>query len=177
MTIRRLLIAGAALASLCAAIAAPAADAQSNQSRPISLRIQGSATISSPQTFSTTSYAALTGSSVTVTPIVDPNMTAAPIGQALGTMGYPQVHEHVFWSADVTKATATSGNCAIFINGAVLASSARTGTFASGESTIAGMADVVNTTTGAQTVQLQCKSADTNGFTVNNASLYVEEAF
>jgi hypothetical protein len=153
------------------------ADAQPNFSRAPDIRPQGSAQVTASSTFATTSFADLPGSSVTVNPIVDPNSTNAPVGTALGTLGYPLVHEHIYWSLDVTKATATTGTCGLYINGALVTRTERTINYAAGEGTMGGYEDIVNTTTGSQTVKIQCKSGDTDTFTVNNGTIYVEEVF
>jgi hypothetical protein len=122
-------------------------------------------------TFATTSYADLPGATVTLTPQVDPNATEAP------GVNKPTDTIIVEFNADVTKATATTGTCAVYANGAVVAKTARTISSAAGQGTMTIFAALANTTTGAQTVKVQCKSGDTNVFTVNNAMLRVIEAF
>lgn len=118
--------------------------------------------VTAASTFATTSYADLAGSSVTFTPARDPNQTEAPTGYAA-----PSVTLVAEMSLDVTKATATSGTCALFANGAVIAASSRTITSAAGEGTISQVYKVTLSTSGSQVVKVQCKSGDTNTFTVN----------
>jgi hypothetical protein len=123
------------------------------------------------QTFATTAYADLVAATAVVTPTFDPNQILAP--------GVPTTVDyiHVSYSMDVSKATATTGTCAAFVNGAVVAKTARTVNSAAGNVAMSGDFYIVNTTTGSQTVKLQCKSGDTNIFSVNNAHMIVEEIF
>lgn len=114
--------------------------------------------------------------SVTNTPINDPNATNSA-GFAGASAGQPYEHLQVTWSADVTKATASTGTCQLFINGAAITNSAKTATSAGGEEAMGGVIDVPNTTTGSQAVILQCKSGDTNTFTINNAQILANEVY
>jgi hypothetical protein len=108
-----------------------------------------------------------------VTPINDPNAVNFP-GY---TLGGPYEHLRISWSADVTKATSTTGSCSIYVNGAVYTPSQRAIGYAGGEGVISGVLDVADTVTGAQNVQLQCNSADTAAFTINRASMSIDEAY
>lgn len=117
-------------------------------------------------TFATTSYADLTGASCSVTPTrYDP--TAATNGVADLLV--------VTYSLDVTKATATTAVCAVYANGAVVATTARTLNYAAAQGVLAGRFIIPNSTVGAQTVKLQCKSGDTNTATVKLGHWIVEE--
>lgn len=135
-----------------------------SQPQGVSWALMGVADATATQTFATTSYADLAAATVTAKPLVyDPTVNSEYLW--------------VVWTADVTKATATSGTCAVYINGAALAKTARTwGWIAAGNNgTIGGGFLLSNSTSGSQTVKLQCKSGDTNVFTVNNAELTVFE--
>lgn len=123
-----------------------------------------------PLTFSTTSFANVTGVSITFNPVIDPN---APATAGFIATDILQIE----WSADVSKVTATNGTCGVFVNGAQLAKSQRSANFAGAQETIGGVFYVLNTTTGQQTITLQCKSGDTNAFTVNNAELAVTQQY
>lgn len=138
--------------------------AQAQTVAPTGTRFVGVASATNPgQTFATTSYADLTGATLSVTPRAFPNQTEAPGTPARAT------YIVVDWSADVTKATATTGICALYANGAVIAASERYISSAASRGTIGGTYTVANSLNAAQTVKLQCKSGDTNVFTVNNA--------
>lgn len=130
-----------------------------------SIRIQGYADATATQTFATTSYADLAAATVSFVPVRDPTV---PAGTAKDDL------IKITWSADVIKATSTTGTCAVYVNGAVVAASARTIDVAAKQGVIGGTLMVVNSTVGTQTVKLQCKSGDTAVFTVNNAHLIVE---
>lgn len=122
------------------------------------------------QTFATTSYADLAGSPLTTfLPVRDPNTVGAP--------GQPTIIDfiHVSFSMDVSKATATTGTCGVFANGALVTKTARTVSVGAGQVSMNGDFYIPNTTTGVQTIKLQCKSGDTNVFTVNNAHEIIEE--
>jgi hypothetical protein len=123
-----------------------------------------------------------------------PTVEASVVGNTVYDPGILQsqnsslyVYEHlrVMWSADVSKATSTTGSCAIYLNGAVVAGSVRSAGYAGGEGVLAGYADLsypannfnVGSPTQVQTVTLQCYSADTATFTVNRAQLHVDEVF
>lgn len=119
----------------------------------------------------TTSYTDVTGSSFTYTPSLNDCTTAgrlSNIGQTYACL------IKVDWSFDVTKAAATTGNCGVYVNGALVASSVR---YASStlRQTIAGTLVVPNTVVGTQTIKMQCVSADTNAITVNNGHVVVSE--
>lgn len=135
------------------------------------IRPLASAVATAGTTFATTSYADLTGATITFTPAKDYATTGAP-GEP-----NPVPHLHVYASLDVTKATTTTGTCALYANGAVIAASARTIDVAAKEGTMTLLYDVAEATSGSQVVKLQCKSGDTAVFTVNNGQLYVEEHF
>lgn len=120
-------------------------------------------------TFATTAYADLTGASVTVFPVVDPNQTDA--ASPLHT-DYLKVSV----TLNLSKATATSGQCGVFVNGAVLAKTAQVQNFlANVNQNVTGVWLIPNSTTGSQTVKVQCKSADTNVLTVSAGHIFVEE--
>lgn len=121
------------------------------------------------QTFATTAFADLAATSVVFTPHGDPNRAEAP-----GTLLWPD-YIHVSFSMDVSKATATTGACGVFVNGAELAKTTRTVSSSAGQVAMSGDFYIPDTVTGVQTVKLQCKSGDTNVFTVNNAHMIVEE--
>lgn len=121
------------------------------------------------QTFATTAFADLANTSVAFTPAADPNRLEAP-----GTNLWPD-YIHVSFSMDVSKATATTGSCGVFVNGAELAKTTRTVSSAASQVSMNGDFYIPNSTTGVQTVKLQCKSGDTNVFTVTNAHMIVEE--
>lgn len=151
-------------------LAPSAAMAQQFAGRSYNIRVLGSADCTAGTTFATTSYADCTGASITFTPAKDYATTEAP-----GTPASVP-HLHLLWSADVTKATATTMTCALYVNGAVLAKTARTVTVLANAS-MTSFADVAEATSGSQTVKVQCKSGDTNTGTVNNGTLYAEEVY
>lgn len=117
-------------------------------------------------TNSTTAYTDVTLASCAITPTKnDPTTAANPAGADL---------LFVTFSVDAIKASAGTGTCALFVNGAVLAFSARTlGGVVNGVMSWQGY--VANTTVGAQTVKLQCKSSDTNAIFVSFAHLTVTD--
>jgi hypothetical protein len=122
--------------------------------------------------------------SVTGTPHYDPNGYSHAGyygGSSVGTPGsgnnYPLEHLEVYWSVDMTKATAGLGSCEVFVNGAVYAPSKRSASFSGAENTIASVLDIALTVTGPQTVSLQCFSSDTNALTINAASMYIRERY
>lgn len=122
---------------------------------------------------STTGYTDVTGSSFTYTPSVNDCTTA---GRVLNTGRTFACLIEVEWSLDVTKSTATTGTCAVYVNGAIVATSARLVASAAGVNAVmAGVLVVANTTVGTQTIKLQCKSADGNAITVNNGHVVVSE--
>lgn len=127
---------------------------------------------------------------VTFTPVNDPNGYSFPgyLGGASGNLGtngdtggsgygVPVEKIRVWWSADVSKATATTGYCELYVNGALYAPSKRTSGLFANTYTLSGVTDITNTVTGAQTVKVQCASADTNTLTINQASMLVQEAW
>lgn len=126
------------------------------------------------QTFATASYADLTLATCAFTPSRNDPTGASLQGAGLSTSTTALADQiYVSYSVDGIKATATTGTCAVFVNGAVLARSARTSALFTNNGTLAWSGFVPNTTVGVQTVKVQCKSADTNVFTVNFASLTV----
>lgn len=132
---------------------------------------QGFAPATAASTFNTTSYVDLPGATVTLTPTHNDPTTAGK--SALAT---PQADLiKVTWHLDVTKATTTTGTCGVFANGALIAASTRTIDVAAKETGMSGTYIVANSTVGAQTVKLQCKSGDTAVLTVNLGMLVVEE--
>lgn len=164
--IKRLLIAALALGLMAPGLSYAGATAPY---RMANIYAQGYAEASPGQTFNSTTYADLASTPILFTPTQDPAKTGAP--------GTPATVEraHILWFADVSKATATTGSCAIFVNGAVIASTERFVASAGGRDTIGGFLDVQVVGAVTQTIKLQCRSADTNVLTVNNASIYVEE--
>lgn len=122
-------------------------------------------------TFASTSYADVTGVTVSV-----PASTAAVAYGETNAPGTPTryVRLKITWAATGSKATALTGTCAVYVNGAVLATTARVIDVAA-QGTMAGVVLVARTSDAAQTVKLQCKSADTAVFTVTNSALLVEE--
>lgn len=123
------------------------------------------------ETFATTSYADVTGATVSV-----PASTASVAYAETNAPGTPTryVRLKITWAATGSKATSTDGTCAVYVNGAVLATTARVVPTAAA-STMAGVVLVARTSDAAQTVKLQCKSGDTAVFTVTNSALLVEE--
>ena len=105
---------------------------------------------------STTGYTDVTGVSVAL-----PATTAPFANQLL----------RVCYSADVTKATSTTGTIAVYANGAVIAASART--VGVGQWTMAACYIVARADGAAQTIKLQAKSGDTAQFTVTNVQMEV----
>lgn len=172
MKLSRIALLGVAALASALMFAAPAAEAQvTGANRVATYRLWAVKDATASQTFATTSYADLALATTSVTPLVDPNATSAP--------GVPSYTDwiHVSFSMDVQKATATTGTCAVFANGAVVTKTARTVNSGAGNVSMSGDFYLANSTTGAQTIKLQCKSGDTNVFTVNNAHLVVEEIF
>lgn len=168
----------AVVAALMALVAAPSmALAQVNglngitYSRVPNIREVGTATPTANSTFSTTSFALLPGATVTYVPSRDPNQLWAP--------GEPVVppHLHLFFNAEASKATATYGACEFYYNGALVPATARQITSAAGSGDLTIVADVTETVSGSQSVQVWCASGDTNTFTVVAGTLLVEEIF
>jgi hypothetical protein len=156
----------ASAAAMCVLAAAPVQAARVSNSAVI-----GAVDATASSTFATTSYADLPAATITFTPQVDPNRSEAP-----GTP-IPADNIVVEFTADVSKATATTGTCAVFLNGAIVAKTARTIASAAGEGSMAFVGALANTTTGSQTLKVQCKSGDTNTFTVLNAHLRATESY
>lgn len=159
---------------LAALAFASLADAQAAPTRLPNIRPLGFADATAASTFATASYADLPAATLSFIPARDPNQTCAPSEPC------PIPRLHVFASLDVIKATATTGTCGIFVNGALLAKTARTIDTAAKQGTLSLVLDVPESVTYVGTplvVKLQCKSGDTNVFTVNNGLLYVEEVF
>lgn len=136
-----------------------------NGPSPQSVKMIGFGDVTAAQTFATTAYADVAGSNVTYVPTLNDCTTAARKAACL---------IEVSWSFDATKATATTGVCAVYVNGAVVASSART-VGAVTEDVIGGTFVFANSTVGSQTLKLQCKSGDTNVFTVNFGHVVYKE--
>lgn len=131
--------------------------------------VQGYADATASQTFAVTSYADLAAAAISYTPRNDPAEVNAP-----GTPARLS-RAHITWSADVSKATGTTGSCAIYVNGAIVAGTERFSHFSAGRNSIGGFYDVTLVGATTQTVKLQCHSADTSVFTVNTGNIYVEE--
>lgn len=122
------------------------------------------------QTFATTVYADLAVATCSLTPTRNDPTTAG------STALNPKADLiQVSYSIMGSKATATTGICAVFVNGAILANTARTTDFGEIQSSMSGFFIVPNTTVGVQTIKLQCKSGDTNVFTVAFGHLFVAE--
>lgn len=124
------------------------------------------------QTYATTSYADVTLASCAFVPHRN-DPTGAALQAAIlstSTTGYAD-QIWVSYSVDATKATSTTGTCAVYANGAIVALTART--LGVGEDSINWEGFIPNTTVGSQTVKLQCKSGDTATLTVNFAHLIV----
>lgn len=122
------------------------------------------------QTFAVTTYADLAVATCSLTPTRNDPTTA----------GSTQVNAkadliQVSYTGQVSKATATTGTCGVFINGAVSTVTERITDFGEVQGVIAGTFIIPNTTVGVQTIKMQCKSADTNVFTVKNLHLFVAE--
>lgn len=179
---------GLALAITLALGAQPmAAGAQTNLiKRASNTRLWGfSDTLLATTSASTTPVVVLTSVNA---PVSDPNSYSVPgyLGGVNGNLGLngdtggagfgvPVEHLHIFWSADLTKATSTTGFCELFVNGAIYPKSLRR--IGVGEDVVAGQLDIANTVTGAQAVQLQCASADTAVLTINQADMLVQEIY
>lgn len=129
-------------------------------------------TVTPTQTFATTSYADLAGSSVTFTPMVDPTVPAYG-------GGYANRDDNILvnYVLDVTKATATTGSCSAYVNGAVVAATESFISSSAGRGTLTGSFSIANTTSGPQTVKLQCRSGDTNTFTVTKGMVRWTESY
>lgn len=167
MKINRLL--GALAALLClSSVASLAQAATTAPKREQGVFLQGVADGTST-TFATTSYADLTGASVSVTPSRDPTRV-----EAAGTTFTSYIR--VTATLNMSKATATTGVCAVYANGAEVAKTAQTVAFLSGapNANVTGVWLLANTTAGTQTVKIRCKSADTNILTVSASHLIVE---
>jgi hypothetical protein len=169
---------GASLAALCIlaasmpqANAAVALVAAQNQYTTPNVRLVAFGDITGGYSNATTSYTDVTGSSFTYTP---PRNDCTTAGQVLFIGQSYACLIKVTWSFDVTKATATTGSCAVFVNGAVVANSARFASSAARQ-TIGGVLVVANTVVGTQTIKMQCISADTNALTVTNGHVVVED--
>lgn len=174
----RLIVAGAlalamisaSLASLAPANAAVALYSSSNRVAGQTTKIIAYGDVGAYSN-ATTSYTDVTGSAITYTPTIN-DCTAS--GRVLNIGQSRACLIKVTWSFDVTKATATTGNCGVYVNGAFVTASAR---YASStlRQTIGGVLVVPNTVAGTQTIKMQCVSADTNAITVNNGHVLVEE--
>lgn len=155
----------AAAFALC--LMAPLAMAQPVAARTVFL--QGVADATATQTFATTSYADLAAATVSFVPRFDSTIVEAP--------GTPTKVDYIRVTVTyvMSKATATTGTCAVFANGAIVTKTAQAITTAATNANVSGVFYLVNSLAGTQTVKLQCKSGDTNVFTVTSAHLIVEE--
>lgn len=124
------------------------------------------------QTFAVTTYADLVGSSVSFTPSVDPTQAVFPGGTNLNP-----VYVRVVATLDVSKATATTGSCTPFVNGAVIAAMETFIASAAGRGTMVLDFTIPITSAATQTLKIQCRSADTNIFTVTDSSVTWTELF
>lgn len=151
--------------SFIQANAAAVALVPSDRAFPQVVRVVAYGDVTAGSTFNATGYADLPGSNFTFTPTLNDETTAARLSPGL---------IEVNWSIDATKATSTTGTCAVFVNGAVVAASART-VGAVTEDVIGGDFMFPNTVVGPQTIKLQCKSGDTAVFTINFGHMIVRE--
>ncbi|MFZ3194080.1 MAG: hypothetical protein WA154_12860 [Moraxellaceae bacterium] len=153
------------------AIIALAGSPAGAQTRVSNVRHFPAAEATAGQTFATTSYADLVNAAVTFVPVRDNTAVEAPGGV------YATDRLFVQFNADVSKATGTTGECAIYANGAVVAASSRFSHFSAGRNSMTSMAWVIPATGASQVVKVQCRSADTSIFTVTNATLVVQEVY
>lgn len=165
-------LASPAFLSVAPADAAVAVVSQSRASMAPTVKLMAYGDVTAASTYATTSYADVTGSSFTFTPTLNDCTTAARV---LNTGATRPCLIQIQWSLDVTKATTLTGTCAVYVNGAIVAASARTVDVAAKESTMGGLIVVPNTVVGTQTIKLQCKSADTAVLTVNFGHVAVWE--
>ncbi len=78
------------------------------------------------------------------------------------------------FTADVTKATSTTGSITVAVGGVPIAASARYASSAAGRTSISGCYSWVRSSAAAQVVSLYAVSADTASFAVQNAQLRLE---
>lgn len=126
---------------------------------------------STAYTNATTSYTDLSAATCAFTPFRNDPTTA-------GNTTIPAKADFIRVTAylRVSKATAGTGTCGIFVNGAIVTATERLTDFGeiNAEMTLGYI--VPNTVVGAQTVKIQCKSSDANTLTVTAGShLIVEE--
>jgi hypothetical protein len=170
------MLSSAALAMcFAAAIACPAEAAVTvvQGSFPQNSKLYAYGPMTQGTTFATTVHTIVPGGSVSFVPTVNDETTAGrnSTQNGLTTRGAGLIE--INWAIDGTKATATTGNCDLFINGAEVTDSQRS--MGVGEDFIGGSYVVANTTVGAQTVGVYCWSGDTNTFTLNRGFMTVRE--
>lgn len=172
-TVLPILAAFAGLVAVACIVATlpPQAHAQTFVSRAATWKPWGIATVTPASTFATTSYADLPGSSITFTPSRDPTTAAFQNGPTITQ------RLRVLWNLDAIKATTTTLTCALYVNGAVVAASARTIDVAAKNAVMGGLWEGQLTTAGSQVVKLQCKSGDTAVGTVNFGYLIADEIY
>lgn len=140
--------------------------------RPVTnTRVLNVLTPTASQTFATTSFADLVGSSVTFVPRVDP--TVAPYFGGPNSLDYV----HVQATLDGTKATATTGSCAPFVNGTIIAGQETFISFGATRGTVTLDFFIPVTSAASQTLKIQCRSGDTNIFTVTDSYVEWEEIY
>lgn len=158
---------------------APSAYAQigANQlGRNPNLRVFGTSVLATPYTNSTTTATTLL--SVVNMTVHDPSELTY---QNSGVFHTERLH--VWWDADVTKSTSTTGSCGVALNGTLIAATVKFSASVGGRDSIGGFTDMsypaqpfnVGVPKEVQTVSVVCQSQDTALFTVTNAQVYVEE--
>lgn len=145
----------------CLALAGPASATHTIPTDPynVDFRLEGVADATAASTFATTSLADLAGATVTM--------------PSIGIRDFAGDYAYVCYTADVIKATATTGSLEVWINGAVVAKTLRTVDTAAKNTTIGGCWLLALSAGTSNVVKLQGKSGDTNTFTVNQAELTV----
>lgn len=182
---------GAALVA-CALLTVASAFAQgAGVTRNANQRLFGDVYATATQTFATTTPVVLLNGTITSHTVYDPGVT---LGGQSGTNGaytnFIPEHLYVTWSADVSKATGTTGSCEVYLNGTAIARSLRLHSQTGGEGTISGFVDLSYTGTTApadpfnvgtpnqtQTVAVYCFSADTSVFSVFRSQVHVDERY
>lgn len=114
--------------------------------------------------------AAGTYSNSTVTPT---DVTDLTVTLPATTVPIARQYIETCFSADVTKATSTSGSLTVNISGSDVAASARQVQSASGRTTMASCFTVARATAASVIVKLRGVSGDTALFTVHNAQMTV----
>lgn len=179
MTLNRLGRFGLALVAALV-FAAPSAELAFAQSSPTpitrssNVRHFPAQQVTAGQTFAVTAYADLAGSLTTFVPVRNPGTYTTP-GTAATQNQLPRIE--VTASLDVSKATGTTGSCAVFVNGAIVPASERFSSFSAGRNTVSLLWFGLNTVTGSQVVKVQCHSADTSVFTVSTGQVTVKEIY